>query len=105
MAKPKHDEKTDQPTELSRGDQGRKAQRAAFAAREVYEAKARTANSRGSEVARKLIDEKGGAPIVLDGVAFQPKKGASRKQADGSVKAPEWPYQLVRKGHKEAVEV
>lgn len=107
MAKPKqNDEKNDQPTEPpTLGEQWRIEQRKADAARAAYEAQEHIANDLGSQVAKKLIDEKGGAPIVLDGVTFQPKKTATRKNSDGTPKPSEFPYQLVRKGNKEAVEV
>lgn len=106
MAKQKpNDEKTDHPTELTLGDQWRNAQRDANKAREDFETKERAANELGSKVAEKLINEKGGAPIILDGVTYQPKKSATKKAADGTPKTPEFPYQLARKSNKEAAEV
>lgn len=106
MAKQKpNDEKTDHPTELTLGDQWRNAQRKAIASGEVHKNEERAANDLASQVAKKLIEEHGGAPIVLDGVTYQPKKSPIRKDGDGNHKTPEFPYMLARKGDKAAVEV
>lgn len=105
MARPKpNDEQTnDKPTEAPKlSEQLLAAQREAEIALENYKAKKRAADGIESQIAGVLIAEKGGAPTVIGGVEFVPKKSPTRKTADGSTKAPEFPYQLVRKGETKA---
>lgn len=105
MAKPKpnDDQTNDKPTEAPKlSDQLLAAQREADAAYEAYKAKKRAADGIESQIAGVLIAEKDGAPTVIGGVEFVPKKSPTRKAADGSTKAPEFPFQLVRKGETKA---
>lgn len=104
MAKPKqNDEKNDQPTEAPKlSDQLIAAQREAATALDNYKTKKRIADGIESQIADVLINQNGGAPTTIGGVEFLPKKSPTRKTADGSTKAPEFPYQLVRKGEAKA---
>lgn len=107
MAKPKDNEKQDQPAkEKTDFDRWREAEREARAAEKLAQEKRELADSLGSIIAKKLIDDHKGATIDLDGESLTPKKSATRtSKKDGSVKPPAYPYQLVSYKAKASADV
>jgi hypothetical protein len=99
------DDKKKTKGEKSQTDQWREAERAAQASERTAESLREKATTLASGLAKELIDNHGGAFVELDGVKYAPKAGAVRKLADGTTKAPRYPYQLVRTKDKGTVEV
>ncbi len=91
--------------EKSKKDQWRERENAAVAAENVAAEKRHEADQFASDLAQELIEKHGGAPIEIEGVRYAPKKGATRKMADGNFKAPKFPYQLVVYREKTTAEI
>lgn len=87
-------------------DRWRDAEREARAAEKISLEKRELADSLGSTIAKKLIDEYKSATIDFDGETLTPKKSATRtSKKDGTVFPPAHPYQLVSYKAKTSADV
>ena len=114
MAKRTSDEPKTEQSDAPKADRSetdiwRDSERAAQEAERNAESARVIANSLGSSLAKKLVEQHKGSAVELDGQLYTPKKRASReaKNEEGAkeAKAPVVPFQLVKYAPKYSVDI